>query len=442
MGSDAPFTVRDGLGGEHDLEAGTIRFGPGLRVRPDAEPLQGPLVFSGRNEPLELEGKPYRGTFEVIVDKGRLRVVNHVALEAYLFGVVPREVPASWPGEALKAQAVVARSYALAVRRSGGIFDLFADVRSQVYGGLSAEAPETTAAVLATAGQVVLFEGKVATTYFFSTSGGRTANIEDVWPGSSPVPYLVSVPDPYDASSPHHAWGPFGFTGRRLARVFGLAAPPVDGGTTLNASGRATELVLVGPDGAETAIPASTVRAKLGLRSTWFSAGVLGLTPPARRVLTFGSRLVLAGIARGLTDVVLEQRPLGGIWERAALVVSAGDGSFSLSVKPTLTTDYRLVSGKITLAPLRILVAPLVRLETPRVQTALGGTVRPVLPGTSVIVQRQAGTRWVRAASATVGEDGRFEAALELVPGTYRARIAPGGGYAVGVSPVLNVVAP
>ena len=100
-----------------------------------------------------------------------MRIVNHVGLEAYLFGVVPGEMPFYWLPEALKVQAVAARSYALAVRKTGSDFDLYPDVRSQVYSGISGERAATTAAVQATAGQVVLYRGRIATTYFFSTSG-------------------------------------------------------------------------------------------------------------------------------------------------------------------------------------------------------------------------------------------------------------------------------
>ena len=91
--------------------------------------------------------------------------------------------------------------------RKTGAYDLYADTRSQVYGGVAAEKPTTNAAVDATAGQVLLYEGKVATTFFFSTSGGRTASIEDVWARGEAVPYLVGVPDPYDTASPHHTLG-------------------------------------------------------------------------------------------------------------------------------------------------------------------------------------------------------------------------------------------
>ena len=124
------------------------------------------------------------------VANGSLRAVNSVALEAYLYGVVPSEMPKDWLPEALKAQAVAARSYALAVRKTGSWFDLYPDTRSQVYLGIAHEAPSTTAAVQETAGEVVLYQGRLATTYFFSSSGGRTASAPEVWPSSPPTPYL------------------------------------------------------------------------------------------------------------------------------------------------------------------------------------------------------------------------------------------------------------
>src|SRR3989442_14054180 len=119
---------------------------------------------------------------------GKLRAINMDGLEQSLYEVVPGEMPFSWFPEARKAQAVVARSYELATRRTGA-FDLYPDTRSQVYLGLEHEKPSTNAAVNDTAGQVVLDEGEVAKTYFFSTSGGRTAPEEAVW--GEPVPYLI-----------------------------------------------------------------------------------------------------------------------------------------------------------------------------------------------------------------------------------------------------------
>ena len=222
---------------------------------------------------------------------------------------MPREVPFLWPAEALKAQAVVARSYALAVRKTGA-YDLYADTRSQVYGGVAAEKPTTNAAVDATAGQVLLFEGKVATTFFFSTSGGRTASIEDVWARGEAVPYLVGVPDPYDTASPHHTWGPFAFTAAKLTSTFKVPGKLLDVRVTLNPSLRVDELILTSTKG-EVVVPGDVVRTKLGLRSTWFRVGVLTLEAPTA-ALEYGSKFKLKGVARAAgAQVTLEQRTSG-----------------------------------------------------------------------------------------------------------------------------------
>src|SRR5256886_12532125 len=128
-------------------------------------------------------------------------------------------MPYRWRLAALEAQAVAARSYAIATLKPTARFDLYPDTRSQVYGGIAYETPRTDLAVHRTAGRVLTWNGHVATTFFFSTSGGRTAAIRDVWPRAAPAPYLRSVVDPYDAGSPHHAWGPLVLTTERVAAL-------------------------------------------------------------------------------------------------------------------------------------------------------------------------------------------------------------------------------
>jgi len=219
IGSTADFKVRDATGVVHTVTAGKYTLTPALKLVVDGETtpraLPGPLLFQPGAAALSLKHR-YRGSIQIDVTAGKLRAINIVGLEQYLYGVVPSEMPFTWLPEALKAQAVVARSYALATRRTGA-FDLFPDTRSQVYLGIDHEKPSTTAAVNATAGQVVLYQGEVAKTYFFSTSGGRTASAQDVW--GKPVCYLVSGADPYDSLSPHHDRGPLVFTGAKLAQV-------------------------------------------------------------------------------------------------------------------------------------------------------------------------------------------------------------------------------
>ena len=441
VSSAAPFTVRDGTGAVHNLPAGPQTFGPGLKLKAEgdqkAKALPPPLLFRPGTAPLQFGG-PYRGQLQVNVTGGKLQVINVVPLEAYLYGVVPREMPSHWAPEALKAQAIVARSYALAVRKTGA-FDLYPDVRSQVYGGIRAEKPTTNAAIDATAGQVLLYEGRVATTFFFSTSGGRTATPADAWGGSQTIPYLVSVPDPYDSISPHHTWGPLKFTAARLGRALKAPGQLLDVRTSLNPSQRVSTVTAVGARG-RASVTGAQVRTALGLRSTWFRVGVISLDRPTEPVV-FGAEARLTGIARGVPKVTLQQR-VGSSWRPVTSVAAAPNGTISVAIKPTAVSYYRLAVGNETAtAAVRVLVAPRVRLTPVADATLIAGTTRPAVVGAKVQVQRQVGTTWRTVATTRVDAAGAFEARLELTPGSYRARVAPARGLAAGTSPPLRVVA-
>ncbi len=436
IGSASDFTIRDAGGETHDVAAGTYTLTPALKLRLLGETkttaLTGPLTVQPGTSPLALQRR-YRGSIQVDVIGGKLRAINVVGLEQYLYGVVPSEMPSAWHPEALKAQAVVARSYALAVRKTGA-FDLYPDTRSQVYLGVDHEKPSTNAAVDATAGKVVLFDGKVAKTYFYSSSGGRTAASQDIW--GTPVPYLVSVPDPYDTISPYHNWGPVAFTGAKLGKALHVPGRLVDVQPELNSSGRVSSVTAVGTTGS-VVVQADGLRRSLGLRSTWFNVGVLSLAAPSSPVV-YGSAARLSGVARGVTDAALQQRTTAG-WEDVARVASTRSGAVSLAVKPTATTQYRLASGKVAAAAVRVPVAALVRLYPPQTQEELRGYMRPVLAGSDVLIQRQDGTVWTTVARATVAADGTFEAKLRLADGAYRARVTPGHGLVTGTTPILQV---
>src|ERR671910_2354630 len=344
ISSDAPYRVRDASGRTRTV-VGKQVVGPGLKVKVKGAQkraaLMAPLVFLPGEEPLQL-GRRYRGTIQVDKVGQRLRAINVVGLEQYLYGVVPAEVPDDWAPEVLKAQAVAARSYALATRKIGGAFDLFPDVRSQVYRGIDEEEESTNEAVDATAGDVLMYRGRLATTYFFSTSGGRTASVADVWPGSNPVPYLVSVADPYDSISPHHVWGPIVLPAAKLQKVLKAPGRLADVRTTVNASARVASVIGVGSLG-ETSIRSGDLRRALGLRSTWFRVGVLALTPPATPII-FGAAGKLTGTARGVGKAVLEQR-VGAGWSAVAPVQPHANGSFAVTVRPTAGTEYPLAAG-------------------------------------------------------------------------------------------------
>ncbi len=213
----------------------------------------------------------YRGSAQLLPDGRAILVVNRVGLEGYLRGVVPAEMPASWPAQALAAQADIARSYALRARNAAAPYDVFADTRSQMYGGLGSEVAAASAAVDATRGEVVTYGGEVAQTFFFSSSGGRTAANDEIWGGAA-VPYLRSVDDPYDRLSPYHRWTA-SFSDRDAAhRLAGVAPGKLRSLKVVarTASGRAAVVAVRGRKGTAQ-VPASTVEAALGLRSQWFS---------------------------------------------------------------------------------------------------------------------------------------------------------------------------
>ncbi|HSS80238.1 MAG TPA: SpoIID/LytB domain-containing protein [Gaiellaceae bacterium] len=440
VSSRSPFSVRDAAGKTHKLAAGKQELGPGLKLKlaASAKALPGPLVFSPGSAPLALGDRGYRGTLRVTGGKA-VRVVNTVGLEPYLWGVVPSEMPDTWPTEALKSQAIVARTYALTHMQGGGDFDVYPDTRSQVYGGMPAESDSARAAVNDTSGEVVLYKGELAQTFFFSSSGGRTANVQDVWGGSKATPYLVSVPDPYDTLSPYHDWGPLKISGQQLGNRLGSRGTLLDVRASAAADGRVRSLTLIGSKGDRT-VSGSSARAALGLRSTWFTIGTLSLTQPADRTVEYGAQTHLTGLARGIPRVTLESRPYGGEWKTLAVLKSRG-GTVTATLSPKVTTDYRISSGIARSAVVRLSVAPSVRLTASSDRTAVTGLVKPLLPGAAVQVQRQGnGGAWTTVSTANVTADGAFEASVDLTPGSYRARVVAGKGFAAGLSPVLTVV--
>jgi stage II sporulation protein D len=441
IASAADFTVTDATGEKHDIAAGKITFDSKLRLKVDAaakaKALPGPLLFAPMTAPLEL-GRPYRGQIQLTAVGNKLQAVNVVGLEAYLQGVVPAEMPHTWAAEALKAQAVAARSYALANLKTGA-FDLFPDTRSQVYRGLAGEAPETNAAVQATAGQVVLYAGRPAKTFFFSTSGGRTMSAADAW--GTPIPYLVSVPDPYDTLSPYHDWGPVSFTAAKLGKALHAQGRLVDVQMGMNSSGRVADVTAIGANGESTATGAA-VRKALGLRSTWFSVGVVSLSPPASSApVVYGGRAKLTGLARAVSSVGLESRPTTAkTWTNAGRVKPDAEGTFTSSVKPRTTTSYRLAVGTLRTAQVRVAVAPLVRFDLSPSQTSFTGLVRPAMRDALVEIQRLKGTNWSTVAKTRTDANSDFTATLQLSAGSYRARVTPGHGFVPGTTKPLEVV--
>jgi SpoIID/LytB domain protein len=432
LDSSDTWTMTDSAGTKMALDPATMSLGPKLAV-PDHPELQPPYTFAGR-QPLSVDGKQYRGRLLVSTDGKKLEVVDVVALENYLKGVVPAEMPSAWPPEALKAQAVAARSYALANLHKGHDFDLYSDTRDQVYGGVAAESPAASAALAATKGQVVLWNGKVADTLFFSTSGGRTNSALEAT--GSAVPYLVSVADPYDTFSPYHDWGPVLFDGAKVAKQLKLP-PPISSLTTVTGtSGRAKSLTAVGANDTQATVTGARFRELLGLRSTWFSNVLFSLQPTAKTV-TYGGAVSLTGFAHGADSLSLESKTPGKDWVPSGEVVVDADGAFATLVKPVLGTQYRLAWADVRAGLAKIAVAP--KVDAQLSATGVQGTERPAVAGASVQLQQQSGTTWTTVSSTTTDATGSYTFAGALQPGTYRIRCAPGHGLAPGVSVTLQV---
>ncbi len=358
IASTVPFAVRDGSGATTALPAGELVLKPDLKVmvNGNATALPAPLAFvPGKGGILSLGGKGYRGELSASVVQGKLQIIDVVGLDAYLLGVVPGEVPKEWPAAALEAQAVAARSYALASLVKNRPFDLYSDPRSQVYYGVGAESPATTAAVKATRGQILTYAGKVATTFYYSSSGGRTASSEDVF--GLVMPYLQARDDPWDLLSPYHRWLPKAYTPATLGQAFGLSAPVVDVEIVPTPSGRPASVTLVKKAGVRVLLRAADVRARLGLRSTAFRIGILRVGRPAG-VAASGSPVVVAGLARDVEAPQFEKLGANGTWLPSVKIAAAADGSFEVTLRPKATATYRLTAEGQVGPALTVTVAP------------------------------------------------------------------------------------
>jgi stage II sporulation protein D len=425
IGSAAPFLLVDARGRKVHVQARTLRLGPKLRL--GKARLAPPVRVLPGAQPLTLNGTGYRGELHLQRRAGTLQVVNLVRLDLYLRGVVPYEMPTGWAAEAYKAQAVVARSYALATMQPRSDYDLTDDDRSQVYGGIPAERRGTSLALGATAGRVLTYGGRVIVAYYHSSSGGRTEAVQDAWRGHDPAPYLVPVSDPFDTISPYHRWAaqlrPEG-----LAQRFGV--PVRDLRVERDAAGRASRVLLVGPRRTK-AIEAGAFRRELGLRSTNFHVQVLALDPPAGGGV-YGQPLPLRGFLRGVTGVVLQERSPTGAWRQVARVRTHSDGRFEARVRPRAATAYRLAVDGQAGTPVEVAVAR--QIDVRADGQVLAGKV---LPAAAVRIERRVGSRWQPVRQVPVGPSGVFRAELNRA-GQYRAT-ASGGRYLASASRPVSV---
>jgi len=322
--------------------SGVGRFPGPVRVRaPRSIRLLGPAI-SG------IDSGTYRG--DMVLRPGLLggvTAINHLPIDDYVQGVVPGEVPSSWDYDVLRAQAVTARSYALSTRQRGQVFDLYPDTRSQVYAGVGAETARTNRAVADTSNEVLTYDGEPIVTFFFSTSGGRTENVEFSFLGAEPQPYLKSVRDPYDDISPRHRWR-FTFTTAQMGARLG--APGTFRRVEVLQRGRSPRIVkarVVGSRGSRI-LDGASIRARLGLYDSWASFTRISTSQVRRRAGAAAAAFpeiagVFAPAPRG-RKVIVERRE-GGDWKRVSAIGTSRRGRYRTTIG--VKGAYRVRSGAV-----------------------------------------------------------------------------------------------
>lgn len=189
-------------------DQGIVYNGKGNKFTFDADKFNNDLQFESWDAPIKIGTSTFRGMVELHKSMGSLYVVNVVTMREYLYGVVPSEMMAGWPLEALKAQAVAARTYCYyhIQKNRAQIYDVDSTTKFQVYKGLSSEKASTNKAVDETEGEIISYNNKPLLALFHSTCGGTTVNDQDVWSGGDDLPYLAPVKCPYCQESPYHNW--------------------------------------------------------------------------------------------------------------------------------------------------------------------------------------------------------------------------------------------
>lgn len=228
------------------------------------------------NRIIVVNNQKYRGDIEIKrYSDSDMTVINVVCMQEYLYGVVPREIGGNSPYEAVKAQAIVARTYAAKNynKRMKWGFNLYPTVDDQAYGGYEWENINSNRAVDETDGKVVVYDGELINGYYFSTSGGYTEASENVWGGK--LGYLQAVPDPYEPDNLSKTTWTVQLTADEIKEK--LANYGIDVGDVLDIrpteyseAGRVIELEIVGTD-KTTVITKSKVRTYLGLDSQWYT---------------------------------------------------------------------------------------------------------------------------------------------------------------------------
>ena len=255
-----------------------------------------------------LGSRRYRGRLQLLVRGGQVQVVNHLGIETYLTSVVGSEMPHKWPLQALQAQAVAARTYALRQRGKAGDFDVKATVSSQVYRGVESETPSTIEAVESTRSLVLVHGGRLINAVFHSSSGGATEPSGEVW--RNQLPYLVSVAD-HDQHSPVHRWNKR-FDDDELRDLFreigGVKRLQV---LKTSSTGRVRTARVQGPHGS-LVLTGRELRKRLGLKSTMVQFELInGSVGSSTASSTAPTQAVSQSVSRAAP-------PLIGLWQDSA----------------------------------------------------------------------------------------------------------------------------
>jgi stage II sporulation protein D len=358
-----------------------------------------PLQVSGPG-PLKLIGTgTYRGAFvfRPSTAGSGVMTVNAVGLDNYVRGVVSAEMPSNWPKQALDAQAVAARTYAISVGAIGSNFELYDDTRSEMYEGVTAETSVTNAAVAATRGQVVDYDGSPAVTYFFASSGGQTESVQNVWAGVAPEAWLVSESDPYDNSynNPYYRWNLNLSVSSADSKLGKLVDGQFEGINVLEhgVSPRVVQAQVVGTKGSTTASGAQ-IQDDLGTPSTWMSFTTLS----AQGVQT--------------TSAVAAPPP----------AATATPTTPTTPTTTTTTTTPTSSTGGTSSTPTTGgvgLVADALGHVAADLAYEVTGTIYPVVSGATVTVQYETSDGWTFVGTGQVAADGTYAISV-LGPGIYR----------------------
>ncbi|HXI09468.1 MAG TPA: SpoIID/LytB domain-containing protein [Thermodesulfobacteriota bacterium] len=261
--------------GEPALE---IKSGRNGAITVNGKSVFPPVRLAPAEEFLYMNGRPYRGASVVYAGPGGLSVVNELSLDDYIAGVINNEISSKWPEEAVKAQAVVARTYAVyrMNTRTDAPYDIEGTVMGQVYSGAASEDPEAIKAVRDTAGQILTFAGEPALTVYHSNAGGVTDSSEEIW--AEYYPYLLSVDSPFDREAPRYVWE-FALPALSLKALLSVAGYDVGEVRGIKCdsftpAGRVKSLVISGSSGKSVRMRGEDLRKIIGysyLRSSLFS---------------------------------------------------------------------------------------------------------------------------------------------------------------------------